>query len=277
MTEARGAPNPPYGGCRSLGLGRTTPSWVAKVQSMNSAQHKQALPAALLGCAAAGGYAALKAAWALGSTFGVRDTAVFERFLEQIGGPLVALWATVLLAGLAGAILLSLVQPWGRRVPRRLRAAPAWLGFAVMTTVGLVSLGSTIAQVVAGAPFPMLTPAIYLWTYSCFVVLGLAFAVTAWRTRPSVDPAGSSEVTGVRRTPTSRRGAGRATHPSTGTARPSVDGSVAPDATHPSRAPARGAGDGLVAHSARRRPRVAGTAPEPRRLATTLPEPQEHR
>jgi len=150
---------------------------------MNSAQHSQALPAAVLGCAAAGGYAALKAVWAFGSTFGVRDTAVFERFVEQIGGPLVALWATVLLAGLAGAILLSLVQPWGRRVPRRLRAGLAWLGFAVMTTVGLASLGSTIANVVAGAPFPMLTPAIYLWTYSCFVVLGLAFAVTAWRTR----------------------------------------------------------------------------------------------
>jgi hypothetical protein len=182
----------------------------------------------------------------------VRDTVVFERFLEQIGGPLVALWATVLLAGLAGAILLSLVQPWGRRVPRRLRAALAWLGFAVMTTVGLASLGSTIVKVVAGAPFPMLTPAIYLWTYSCFVVLGLAFAATAWRTRPSVDP-------------------------STGTARPRVVGSVAPDAIHRTRAPARGAVGGLVAHGARRRPRVASAAPETRRPSTTIPQPEEHR
>lgn len=30
---------------------------------------------------------------------------------------------------------------------------------------------------------PATSSRIYLWTYSCFVVLGLAFAFTAWRTR----------------------------------------------------------------------------------------------
>jgi len=155
---------------------------------MDNTPHQQALRAAYLGCAAAAGYAALKVAWGLGSTLGVSDTAVFDRFMEQIGGPLLALWATVLLGLLAGAILLSLVQPWGRRVPRRLRASLAWLGFAIMAPVGLLRLGQTIAEIVAGDPFPMLTPAIYLWTYSCFVVLGMTFAVTAWRTRDLVAP-----------------------------------------------------------------------------------------
>ncbi len=156
---------------------------------MESTPHKQAITAARVGCAAAAGYAAVKIAWGLGSTVGVRDTAVLEDFMAQIGGPLIAVWATVLLALLASAILQSLVQPWGRRVPRRLRASLAWLGFALMTPVGLLGLTGTVAKAVAGQPDPMLTPAIYIGVYSCFLVLGLSFAVTAWRTRhPNVTP-----------------------------------------------------------------------------------------
>jgi len=156
---------------------------------MTSTPHKQARTAAHVGCAAAAGYAAVKTAWGLGSTVGVRDTAVFEDFMAQIGGPLIAVWATVLLALLASAILQSLVQPWGSRVPRRLRASLAWLGFAIMTPVGLLGLTGTIAKAVAGQPDPMLTPAIYIGVYSCFLVLGLSFAVTAWRTRhPQATP-----------------------------------------------------------------------------------------
>jgi len=151
--------------------------------AMASTPHKQAVAAAYLGCAAAAGYAVLKAAWALGSTLGVRDTEAFEEFIDQLGGSLVALWATVLLALLAAAILLSLVQPWGRRVPRRLRASLAWMGFATMAPVGLIRLGQTVAEAIAGNPFPVLTPAIYIAVYVCFVVLGLTFALTAWRTR----------------------------------------------------------------------------------------------
>ncbi len=157
---------------------------------MTSTPHKQAITAAHVGCAAAAGYAAIKTAWGLGSTVGVRDSAVFEDFMAQIGGPLIAVWATVLLALLAGAILQSLVQPWGRRVPRRLRASLAWLGFAIMTPVGLLSLAGTVAKSVAGQPDPMLSPAIYVYVYICFVVLGLSFALTAWRTRhPEATPA----------------------------------------------------------------------------------------
>ncbi len=150
---------------------------------MTSTPHKQAITAARLGCAAAAGYAVLKTAWALGSTVGVNaDPAAWEDFLAQFGGPAVALWGTVLLALLASAILLSMVQPWGQRVPRRLRASLAWMGFATMAPIGLIRLGQTIAEAVAGNPFPLLTPAIYIYVYTCFVVLGLTFAVTAWRT-----------------------------------------------------------------------------------------------
>ena len=151
---------------------------------MTSTPHKQARTAALLGCAAAAGYAVLKAAWALGSTVGVNaDAMAWEEFLAEMGGRTLALWGTVLLALLASAILLSMVQPWGRRVPRRLRASLAWLGFATMAPIGLARLGQTLFDAIAGNPFPLLAPAIYIYVYSCFVVLGLTFAVTAWRTR----------------------------------------------------------------------------------------------
>ena len=151
---------------------------------MTRTPHEQAVTAAHLGCAAAAGYAVLKAAWALGSTVGVRaDAAAWDDFLAGFGGPMIALWGTVLLALLAGAILQSLVQPWGRRLPRRLRVSLAWMGFAVMTPLGLLSLSDTITDAVSGNPFPLLTPAIYIYVYACFVVLGLSFAVTAWRTR----------------------------------------------------------------------------------------------
>ncbi|HEV2774421.1 MAG TPA: hypothetical protein VGV90_02410 [Solirubrobacteraceae bacterium] len=156
---------------------------------MTPAPHKQAITAAHVGCAAAAGYAAIKTAWGLGSTVGVRDSAVFDDFIRQIGGSLVAVWATVFLALLAGAILQSLVQPWGRRIPRRLRTSLAWLGFAIMTPVGLLGLAGTVAKAVGGQPDPMLTPATYIGVYTCFVVLGLSFAITAWQTRPNEAPA----------------------------------------------------------------------------------------
>ena len=158
---------------------------------------------AYVGCAAAAGYAVLKVAWGLGSTIGVNaDAAAWEDFLALIGGRMVALWGTVLLALLAGAILLSLVQPWGRRVPRRLRASLAWLGFTLMAPIGLIRLGETLAAVIAGNAFPLLTPAIYLYVYACFVALGLSFAVTAWRTRElSLTPASAPSNTARRPVP----------------------------------------------------------------------------
>ncbi|MCA1699779.1 MAG: hypothetical protein LC790_13095 [Actinobacteria bacterium] len=150
---------------------------------MSSTADKQTITAAYVGCAAAAGYAALKAAWALGGTLGVRDGAVFDAFVDDLGGPLVAMWATILLALLAAAILLSLVHPWGERLPRRLRASLAWMG-ALLAPLGLIGLGHTVFAAISGEPFPMLTPEIYIAVYASFTVLGLSFAFTAWRSEP---------------------------------------------------------------------------------------------
>ncbi len=74
------------------------------------------------------------------------------------------------------------------------------MGFATMTPVGLLRLGQTVVNAIAGNPDPMLTPAVYIYVYACFIVLGLSFAVTAWRTRdlqadlPSASPMSRSSL-----------------------------------------------------------------------------------
>jgi len=57
-----------------------------------------------------------------------------------------------------------------------------------MVTVGLAGLGRTLSDVIVSSAFPLLTPATYICVYTCFVVLGLSFAVTVRRTR-RLDPA----------------------------------------------------------------------------------------
>lgn len=145
---------------------------------------------AYAGAAAVLAYGALKVDWALGGRLGARGTppwvselSGFEHFL--------ALWGTVLLAVLAAGILLALVQPWGRRLPRWPVRALAWLGAAVMTPVGLigsVQMAAILAGVVRddGATGDgSLAPEVYAFVYGSFLVLGLAFAATAWLTRPA--------------------------------------------------------------------------------------------
>lgn len=71
------------------------------------------------GVVAALAYAALKTAWALGSTFGVTDVAALDRFAESFGDlEWMATWGTSALALVAATIVLALVEPWGARLPR---------------------------------------------------------------------------------------------------------------------------------------------------------------
>lgn len=146
--------------------------------------------AAGAGVAAAAVYGALKASWALGGTVGIRgvppwatrtgewaDAGATVRFLAFEG--------TVALALIAIAVLLALVQPWGRHLPRTLVAGAAWLGCAL---IGGVWLAGTVRWV-AGSGGPSadesLAPATFWTIWASFGVLGTAFGATAWMTRPA--------------------------------------------------------------------------------------------
>lgn len=139
---------------------------------------------AYLGCAGALGYGVLKAIWSLGGTVGLRDPGRFRVAPESVTGVqrLFDYWGTPILAGLAVVILLGLVYPWGNvRILRPLLRALAWAG-SLVGVAGVAGLIVTIRDF-GGDRLGAIHPAAYLFTYVCFIVLGLAFGVTAWLTR----------------------------------------------------------------------------------------------
>jgi hypothetical protein len=141
---------------------------------------------AYLGCGAALGYGVLKAIWSLGGTVGRNG----RMPPPPAGLPAVArlfdYWGTPILAGLAVVILLGLVYPWGNvAIVRPLLRALAWAG-SLMTVVGVAGLIVTIQHFGADLSSRWLGeiyPATFLFVYICFLVLGVAFGVTAWLTR----------------------------------------------------------------------------------------------
>ncbi len=145
--------------------------------------------AAYIGVAAAIAYGALKAVWGAGGTIGVNGAPVWHDELSSLKW-ILASWGTVALAALAAGILLALVQGWGRAVPRRALRAVAWTGCVVLTTVGLIGTGEVLAYAVGlvdmSADDPGdLAPAVYGYVYGSFLVLGVAFGLAVWTTRPS--------------------------------------------------------------------------------------------
>jgi hypothetical protein len=151
-------------------------------------RQRRARRMAYLGCAAALGYGVLKAVWTLGGTIGLRDP---ERFRAPPEG-LTAVqryfdyWGTPILAGLAVVILLGLVYPWGNVIILRpLLRTLAWAG-SLVGVAGVAGLILAIRYLVGDLDSDRLGgihPATYLFVYVCFLVLGLAFGVTAWLTR----------------------------------------------------------------------------------------------
>ena len=95
-------------------------------------------------------------------------------------------WGTPILAGLAVVILLGLVSPWGNvTVVRPLLRALAWAGslVGVAGTAGLIETIRYFPGDLTNDRLGGIYPATFLFVYACFLVLGLAFGVTAWPTR----------------------------------------------------------------------------------------------
>jgi len=149
---------------------------------------------ACLGCAAALGYGVLKLVWSLGGTVGLLHP---ERLRVAPAGltgmqRLFDYWGTPILAGLAVVILLGLVYPWGNvRIVRPVLRALAWAR-SLLTVAGVGGLILTIQyyvgdlspnRLVDRADDVAIQPATFVFVYVCFLVLGLAFGVTAWLTR----------------------------------------------------------------------------------------------
>jgi len=151
-------------------------------------RQRRARRIAYLGCAAVLGYGVLKAVWSLGGTVGLRDPEQFRPAPQGVTGMarFFDYWGTPILAGLAVVILLGLVYPWGNgRILRPLLRALAWAG-SLVGVAGAAGLVVTIGYFVGDLSNDRLGaihPATFLFVYASFLVLGLAFGVTAWLTR----------------------------------------------------------------------------------------------
>jgi hypothetical protein len=156
--------------------------------SVPTDRQRRARQMAYLGCAGALGYGGLKVIWALGGTVGLGDPARFHLAPEGITGfgRFFDYWGTPILAGLAVVILLGLVYPWGNvAILRPLLRTLAWAG-SLLSVVGVAGLVVTIRDIADGISSDQLGgihPGTFLFVYVCFLVLGVAFGVTAWLTR----------------------------------------------------------------------------------------------
>ncbi|UZN03692.1 DUF3995 domain-containing protein [Cellulomonas sp. S1-8] len=100
-------------------------------------------------------FAAVSLAWALGSTVGL-DTlgGSIERMARDRDPTLLAANAVALVLKVLGGVLaLALVQPWGRRLPRRPLLALGWLGATVLVLYGVLQVAS-VALVAVGVIVP---------------------------------------------------------------------------------------------------------------------------
>jgi hypothetical protein len=83
-------------------------------------------------------FAGVSLAWALGSTVGLDTLGGSIERMARAGEPalFVANTVALVLKALGGVLALALVQPWGRRLPRRPLLALGWLGAGVLVLYG---------------------------------------------------------------------------------------------------------------------------------------------
>ena len=151
-----------------------------------------------IGLLALAWYAALKAAWAMGSRIGIEDAAAWDRAFGELTEVQywAALWGTDLLA-LAGALVLVAVladraTPLGRPPVRGVLRSASWLAAALLGLFALAALGSTGVtdlRVSRGeaAPSPM-AAWVYYGVYGAFLTYALALIAALVRTRDRRHP-----------------------------------------------------------------------------------------
>src|SRR3990170_4827857 len=98
---------------------------------------------------------------------------------------LAANWAAAVLKLAGGALALALVQPWGRRLPRRPLVVAARIGAVLLTVYGTVQLvGVLLAHVGVVEPATPVAPAVAYWRLLLwepwFAVWGLLLGAAAW-------------------------------------------------------------------------------------------------
>jgi hypothetical protein len=148
-------------------------------------------------CGWAFAFAALSCYWALGGTVGTQTISPAIVALARAHDPLVyaALWLGALVKVISGVVVLALIQPWGRVIPRWLLLMLAWgagtllfVHGGLFFVVGVLALSGTIR---VGTPLLVLRWYTFLWG-PWWLLGGMLFLLVAW--------------IGLRRSPNGRAG-----------------------------------------------------------------------
>jgi Protein of unknown function (DUF3995) len=130
-------------------------------------------------------FAALSCYWALGGTAGAQTISPAIAALARAHDPLVyaALWLGALVKVISGVVVLALIQPWGKRVPRPALLLLAWgagtllfVHGGLFFVVGVLALSGTIR---VGTPLLMLRWYTFLWG-PWWLLGGILFLLVAW-------------------------------------------------------------------------------------------------
>ena len=130
-------------------------------------------------------FAALSCYWALGGTAGAQTISPAIVALARAHDPLVyaALWLGALAKVISGVVVLALIQPWGRRIPRWLLLLLAWGAGTLLFVHGGLFLG--VGLLAMTGVIRVSTPATLLHWYTFlwgpwWLLGGSLFLVAAW-------------------------------------------------------------------------------------------------
>lgn len=136
-------------------------------------------------------FAALSFYWAAGGTVGLAAVGgTIEAVLPSHAWLVSVVWLTALAKTVGGLLALSLVRPWGDRIPRTARLVASAAAGVLLSVYALVNLAARALQAagVIATPASMHSAAgwwhLLLWD-PWFLAGGVLFLVAAWQFRVS--------------------------------------------------------------------------------------------
>lgn len=148
----------------------TTPSSARWKKFASCASYLSCFPALI--------YGGLKVYWSSGGSLGYinREVALAEGHVGQFD-------FTAVLAALAIVLALTLIRPWGEKLPRWIPLIVAFGASALLTLGGITGLATVLFQIGSSRQLPIaggLYIPIFIIVYTCFLLWGISLSIAAY-------------------------------------------------------------------------------------------------